>query len=912
MKIKLFPIFTLLISCLVSIAQCPVETYKTTYSTSPEDPNIPILPRSVFVDSNNKLYEFFAAPNFGIQFIIKTNGSTKDTINVNLDYYNAKVKVDNSGSIYINGADAIYKYIPATQNWNIVAGGNGYGSNSNQLSNVQDFAIDINGNIYVADLNNHRVQKWSVGSTTGITVAGGNGFGSQSNQTSAPNAIAINSTGEIFVAVNGGVVQKWVEGQTSGTIVAGGNGNGSELNQFDYMTSIIISPSGDLIITDPNNRRVVKWVQGENTGTLVYGNIGFGNSLNHINHPNSVALDYSGNMYIASNEKMLEVPSNYAVPSGILVNSGNSTVNFGDTLNLEVQLTGQSPWSFKINDQVFSNISSSLFTHKILTPKNTIYKLTNLKDNCGDAVSSGQLDVTVNNSLCFPEVSIITTSNTISNDSILFKDFSIYNNTEIFGIDEVDISGGYAHQIVKKNLNDINGPAVLVIDEFTLNNNGGSNPSQIFVDKHKNIYLGYLDNHIIQKWAPPYTSSLTVVNNYYGKNFIVDSIGTIYSSFGIFAGNQILKWVNNPDNPIIVLVGTGTGPNSILKEPAGLKFDKDNNLIFADIWDGSIKKLLVGSNIPITIKSGLKYPSDFYFNVNGELFVIESCHPYGSNFSNKINKFDKNGLFLSTIAENLNCPSKIQGDSLGNLYFKNNSNSYYYMPNSKAIISGDSMILQGDSAKITVQFSGVAPYSLKMDTLTFEGITQNPLSFYVLPDSSKTFVFSSLSSICGKGEIISKDKIQISVIPCDAIAPMVSNDSISSGGVINIIASGCNNGLIKWYDSVNSISALFTGSSFQTPVLNSTTSYFVSCVTNTCESVKRNVAKISVFNCPKTHEFNSLNPSLNQYNAFRSITSSVGTISNTNFKAGNAIFLSPGFYTNSGVVFKAEIGGCQN
>jgi hypothetical protein len=32
--------------------------------------------------------------------------------------------------------------------------------------------VDINGNIYVADYNNNRVQKWLPGSVSGITVAG--------------------------------------------------------------------------------------------------------------------------------------------------------------------------------------------------------------------------------------------------------------------------------------------------------------------------------------------------------------------------------------------------------------------------------------------------------------------------------------------------------------------------------------------------------------------------------------------------------------------------------------------------------------------------------------------------------------------------------------------------------------------
>ena len=58
-----------------------------------------------------------------------------------------------------------------------VAGGNGVGSALNQFSLLHHFFVDGERSIFVADYNNHRVMKWSVGAKEGIVVAGGNGAG---------------------------------------------------------------------------------------------------------------------------------------------------------------------------------------------------------------------------------------------------------------------------------------------------------------------------------------------------------------------------------------------------------------------------------------------------------------------------------------------------------------------------------------------------------------------------------------------------------------------------------------------------------------------------------------------------------------------------------------------------------------
>ena len=98
-----------------------------------------------------------------------------------------------------------------------VAGGNGYGSAAKQLTLPYGIFVDPAGNVYVADRDNNRVQKWAPGATEGVTVAGGNGMGSGPNQLFNPYGIAVDAAGNIYIADSGNDrVQKWAPGATSG------------------------------------------------------------------------------------------------------------------------------------------------------------------------------------------------------------------------------------------------------------------------------------------------------------------------------------------------------------------------------------------------------------------------------------------------------------------------------------------------------------------------------------------------------------------------------------------------------------------------------------------------------------------------------------------------------------------------
>jgi DNA-binding beta-propeller fold protein YncE len=97
----------------------------------------------------------------------------------------------------------IVRYVLGATNWTLMAGNaNGAsGSTSSSLFAPMDVVLDPMGNLYVTDRYNHRIQFFPAGQMNGTTIAGRTGvFGSNATTLNLPCAAKIDSQLNLYVA----------------------------------------------------------------------------------------------------------------------------------------------------------------------------------------------------------------------------------------------------------------------------------------------------------------------------------------------------------------------------------------------------------------------------------------------------------------------------------------------------------------------------------------------------------------------------------------------------------------------------------------------------------------------------------------------------------------------------------------
>jgi hypothetical protein len=259
------------------------------------------------------------------------------------------VFLDDTGNIYASDEynERIQKFpvgSSSATNGVTVAGGNGQGSAANQFYHLQGIFVDRSGNLFVADYNNNRIQKFPPGSTSatnGVTVAGGNGQGSAANQIT-PVGVFLNNNGEIYVGDwYDERIQKFPAGSssaTNGVTVAGGNGIGSSADQLNTGWGLFVDSNDNLYAADYGNERIQKFPTGSTSATngiTVAGGNGQGSAHNQFSSVASVFLDRNGNMYVADvyNNRIQKFPSgSTSGTNGVTVGGGQGPGSGTDQL----------------------------------------------------------------------------------------------------------------------------------------------------------------------------------------------------------------------------------------------------------------------------------------------------------------------------------------------------------------------------------------------------------------------------------------------------------------------------------------------------------------------------------------------------------------------------------------------------
>jgi sugar lactone lactonase YvrE len=207
--------------------------------------------------------------------------------------------------------------------------GDGGPATSATLSNPWSVAVDGQGNLYVADTSNQRVRKVSaVGTITTIAGTGTQGFsGDGGPATSArlhnPYGVAVDRQGNVYIADSENHRVRKVSGGTITTIAGtgsrgySGEGGAATSAQLNWPWRVAVDGQGDVYIADSQNSRVRKVSAGKittvaGTGKQGYSGDGGPASSAQVGYPNGVAVDGQGSLYITDAWRIRKVSTGSA------------------------------------------------------------------------------------------------------------------------------------------------------------------------------------------------------------------------------------------------------------------------------------------------------------------------------------------------------------------------------------------------------------------------------------------------------------------------------------------------------------------------------------------------------------------------------------------------------------------------
>ncbi len=267
---------------------------------------------------------------------------------------------DASGNLYLSVRDGVWKLDPSgirtrvagtEREWRYSGDG---GPAVHAGLNPHGIAVNIAGDLYIADAGNHRIRKLAAATGIITTVAGngvkgfgGDGGPAASAQLDGPTGVAVDSAGNLYIADgtgDGANRIRRVEAATGViTTVAGngtqgdsGDGGPATLAQFSSLGGLATDGAGNLYIADNFNNRIRMVSAATGIITTVAGNglAGFSGdgglaSGAELDNPLSMTVDIAGNLYIADsrNRRIRKVRA----ADGTIATVANGNVAYRDS-----------------------------------------------------------------------------------------------------------------------------------------------------------------------------------------------------------------------------------------------------------------------------------------------------------------------------------------------------------------------------------------------------------------------------------------------------------------------------------------------------------------------------------------------------------------------------------------------------
>jgi sugar lactone lactonase YvrE len=183
-----------------------------------------------------------------------------------------------------------------------------------QFNRPYGVTVDASGNGYVADSDNSRIRKISpTGAVTTLAGSGVEGFLDGTGSTARffiPRGAAVDVSGNVYVADTENNRIRKVSPTGVVTTLAGSGVEGfsdgiGTAAQFTLPNSVAVDAAGYVYVADEGNERIRKISPAGVVTTLAGSSRGFADgaaAIAQFNRPHGIAVDASGNVYVADRD----------------------------------------------------------------------------------------------------------------------------------------------------------------------------------------------------------------------------------------------------------------------------------------------------------------------------------------------------------------------------------------------------------------------------------------------------------------------------------------------------------------------------------------------------------------------------------------------------------------------------------